>query len=120
MQSTQAQSLYFLNKQNMLDHWQVGMELGGAQRVHEVGTYRYPSEEMSLVGNVGSHIARQEAHLELGSNTNLSNGTQMTGSYGSHLPTAMTALKGTFTKGTTDLLPLTTISITKPAPYVPI
>jgi hypothetical protein len=66
---TQAQALYFLNEQNMLDHWQVGMELEGAQRVYEVRTYGYPLEEMSLMGNVGLHIAWQEARLELGSNT---------------------------------------------------
>lgn len=57
----------------MLDHWQVGMELEGAQRVYEVRTYGYPLKEMSLVGNVGSHIARQEARIELGSHTDLSN-----------------------------------------------
>lgn len=71
------------------------------------------------MGNVESYIARQEAHLEPGSSTNPSNGAQTTGSDGSHLPTAMTALKGTFTKGTTDLLPLTVISINIPAARLP-
>ena len=33
---------------------------------------------MSFVGNVESHIARQEARLELGSDTKLSDGTQTT------------------------------------------